>query len=330
MRIHKSDLDQILACLSFGGIPVLVPSEEDGVSRFVVWREGVAVNMDGPNTVLPPKDMLFPQTEKMYRYSTDADKPGIQEIDASAPQIVFGIRPCDAASIERMDLAFIGGRYCEQFYARRRRKLTIVAVTCTHSEESCFCESMGLDPSKAPSADVLLVPVQDGWNVLAQSEKGLELVKRIEKYLAGQEGQPLPAAQCTLCPDMTGVPEKLAGMFNSGMWDEVYHSCLGCGTCTYVCPTCYCFDINAEDIGREGVAFRCWDSCMFSEYTREAGGANPRPSKKERVRNRYMHKLSYFKERYGVTLCVGCGRCIKKCPVGMDITRIIDRAKGEQ
>ena len=123
---------------------------------------------------------------------------------------------------------------------------------------------------------------------------------------------------------------KLKGMFEHPIWDEVSKPCMGCGTCTYVCPTCYCFDIGSDNHGAEGTKFRCWDSCMFSDYARMAGGHDPRPSKKERVRNRYMHKLSYFNERYGTTLCVGCGRCVSKCPSGMDITDFINKVQEVQ
>ncbi|MBO4352620.1 MAG: 4Fe-4S dicluster domain-containing protein, partial [Eggerthellaceae bacterium] len=118
--------------------------------------------------------------------------------------------------------------------------------------------------------------------------------------------------------------DKLEGMYDHPIWDNLSIKCLNCGTCTYVCPTCHCFDISQENRRKDGVRFRCWDSCMFSEYTAMAGGHNPRPEKLERVRNRFMHKLNFFERRYGISLCVGCGRCVEKCPVALDITRLID------
>ncbi|MBR3004774.1 MAG: 4Fe-4S dicluster domain-containing protein, partial [Lachnospiraceae bacterium] len=126
------------------------------------------------------------------------------------------------------------------------------------------------------------------------------------------------------------LDKKLAKMFEHPIWDKVTKGCIGCGTCTFVCPTCYCFDIDSENYGAEGCKYRCWDSCMFSDYTRLAGGANPRPTKKERLRNRYMHKLSYFNERYGETLCVGCGRCVEKCPAHLDISEFIEKASAAE
>jgi ferredoxin len=124
-----------------------------------------------------------------------------------------------------------------------------------------------------------------------------------------------------------GVPEKLKTMFESEIWDEIARKCVNCGACTYLCPTCHCFDINQEVRGEDGVKYRCWDSCMFGDYTQMAGGHNPRPGKKERVRNRFMHKLCFFPERYNMLLCTGCGRCLENCPVQMDITSVIKRVQ---
>jgi ferredoxin len=129
---------------------------------------------------------------------------------------------------------------------------------------------------------------------------------------------------CTLKVNASGIKEKLDGMFEHPLWDEVAKKCLTCGTCTFVCPTCHCFDISQENRMKEGERFRCWDSCMFSSYTEMAGNHNPRADKTSRVRQRFMHKLCFFEDRYGKSLCVGCGRCVEKCPVALDITCLID------
>ena len=124
------------------------------------------------------------------------------------------------------------------------------------------------------------------------------------------------------------VKQVLDENFELPYWDKVFKKCLGCGICTYVCPTCHCFDIFDYVTGEfTGDRFRCWDSCMFPDFTLMAGGHNPRPSRKERVRNRFMHKLKYHLDRYNLDGCVGCGRCISKCPVNIDITQIIKDLK---
>jgi ferredoxin len=127
--------------------------------------------------------------------------------------------------------------------------------------------------------------------------------------------------------DYEGVAEKLKGMFEHPIWEDLSSNCQNCGICTYVCPSCHCFDIQVKSWGEEGYRFRCWDSCMYGEYTAEAGGGNPRPTTKERFRNRFLHKLEFFSERYGYPLCTGCGRCIVACPTGINIVNIINEVK---
>ena len=251
----------------------------------------------------------------------------MEEIIEGDEQIfLFGIRPCDVRSIECLDQVFLTKGFIDPLYARKRENFTIIAIACTKAEPYCFCRSMGVEPDAAPKADLLLVPTFEGWNVNCQSDKGKKALTALAGLLEDNLGQALPPAEPELTVNMEGVAEKLANMFEHPMWDEVCRPCLGCGACTFICPTCYCFEMGAELCGEIGTEMRYWDSCMFSEYTRMAGGHNPRPSIKERLRNRYLHKLSFFAERYGQGLCVGCGRCIEKCPVNLDISKIIERA----
>jgi len=324
MLLEKTNVTSALAALA-DGANVFVPGESGPGSRFVPWNGKAGVDLSGDNTALPPKDILFPQTEKMYAYKTGPDTE-IREVLDDRKQVLFGVRPCDAASIMRLDQVFFEKEYRDDFYARKRGNATIIAITCQSPQKTCFCDSMGLSPNEAPGADVLLVDAGDSYGVTAQTDNGkavLELWKGILKKGDGKPGK----ATCTLKTKMSdGLPEKLTGMFEHPIWEEATRACIGCATCTYVCPTCYCFDISLESSGNEGVSFRCWDSCMFSDYTRMAGGHNPRPTKKERLRNRYLHKLSYFKDRHGSLLCVGCGRCVEKCPSHLDITEFIDQA----
>lgn len=327
MRLSKRNLIKALEAMS-DSADLFVPVKTEGVSKFTAWKQGDGQpDLDLVNTTLPPKDILFPHTEKMYRFHASGSSASVEEVVEEPKQILFGIRPCDVFSIDCMDKAFLTKGYTDEFYRRKRENLTLVSIGCTASAATCFCSSMGIDCGEAPLADLFLAPAGDGWNVSVQTENGRRMAEILKALLEEEGGTPEAKAVCSLETDMTGVPEKLEKMFDHPVWDEIFRPCLGCGTCTYLCPTCYCFDINSEKSGTEGTQFRCWDSCMFSEYTRMAGGHNPRPSKKERVRNRYMHKLTYFKDRYGQNLCVGCGRCLMKCPVGMDITRIIDMVR---
>ena len=323
MILAKQNLAPLLESMA-NGRDVFVPAVVDGVAKFARYGEGVEPAFDLVHTTMPPKDLLFPQTQKMYHYDVDANGSyHIYEYDESCEQVVFGIRPCDMRSIVCLDEVFLTKGFVDEFYANAREKLLCVSIGCAQAAETCFCESMGIDPQLAPNADMMLQDCGDAFNVIAQTEKGEAEVARWESYLEQGEAQPVACDQ-SLKVSMDGVVDKLEGMYDHPIWENLSIKCLNCGTCTYVCPTCHCFDISQENRRKDGVRFRCWDSCMFSEYTAMAGGHNPRPEKLERVRNRFMHKLNFFECRYGMSLCVGCGRCVEKCPVALDITRLID------
>ena len=323
MILAKQNLAPLLESMA-NGRDVFVPAVVDGVAKFARYGEGVEPAFDLVNTTMPPKDLLFPQTQKMYHYDVDANGSyHIYEYDESCEQVVFGIRPCDMRSIVCLDEVFLTKGFVDEFYANAREKLLCVSIGCAQAAETCFCASMGIDPQLAQNADIMLQDCGDAFNVIAQTEKGEAEVARWESYLEQGEAQPVACDQ-SLKVSMDGVVDKLEGMYDHPIWENLSIKCLNCGTCTYVCPTCHCFDISQENRRKDGVRFRCWDSCMFSEYTAMAGGHNPRPEKLERVRNRFMHKLNFFERRYGMSLCVGCGRCVEKCPVALDITRLID------
>ncbi len=324
--IVKSRLTELLQAMA-RDFRVLVPVKLEATSQFLPWQEGLTVNLE-ENTVLPPKDIFFPQTEKMYKFKFKGNSVDIEEFtEEQAQQVIFGIRSCDVQSIDCLDKVFLTKGYEDQFYKTKREKTLLVALSCTKPQDTCFCESMGLNPQEAPGADVQGYDLGDALGFVAKTPAGEALLAKYSGLFTEINAVPQKVEGFNLKADVAGIPEKLAKMFDHPIWDEVSQKCLGCGACAYLCPTCHCFDISGTVRGDQGYKFRCWDCCMFSEYTRMAGGHNPRPSKKERVRNRFLHKLYYFKDRYGQLLCTGCGRCIAKCPVGMDITAIIGKVK---
>lgn len=325
MILKKDNLGALLGKLAEDAV-VYVPQDVSGTSQFAPYRPGDAVRIDGPNTTISPKDTVLPQCQTMYRYSTARQNAYIDPVTDTGSRIVFGARPCDVRGFECLDDVFVNTGYLDEFYQARRDNTLVVALGCTQAAPTCFCESMGLDPSSAPAADIMLRDAGDAYTVAAQTEKGSAALEAWRGFLDEGGAAPLPGAHCTLSVDASNIKDRIDALADSDeLWEGLSLKCLNCGACTFLCPTCYCFDIDQENRRSEGVRFRCWDSCMFSQYTEMAGGHNPRPTKRERVQNRFMHKLSYFEDRYGKMLCVGCGRCVKECPVALDITVLIDR-----
>jgi ferredoxin len=331
--INKDDLAAAIRAL-LPAYNVYPPTGEDERLAFTALDESRlgALNLTG-SPVIPPKELLFPRSESLYTLDPETGVATVPAIEENT--LIFGIRPCDLRGIENLDAAFLEKGYVDTNYAKRRENTTIIALACvTTPYETCFCESMGGDPLTAAGADVLLTETTSGDAYLAtfQTPKGEAIAKlwgdlpSAEKVNKSHEDQ-----HNTLRvnkPD--DLPRRLMAAFDDPHWAVLSEACLGCGTCSYVCPTCYCFDIDRESGAKEITEYRCWDCCMFSDYSRMAGGHNPRPTKKERLRNRYLHKLAYFDERYGKTLCVGCGRCISKCPASLDITEVIEWGGGAQ
>ena len=280
-------------------------------------------------TPAPPKEHLFPRSETLYDINLSSGNISLPE--QPGPVVLFGVRPCDARSLVNLDCVFLEKPYEDKNYAQRREILTVITLACAVIPyPACFCDSMGGGPAGAEGADILLRETKDGvaWLASFITEKGraIEAVWQSAGLLSAPgKVKPAPIPACPLKiekPD--DLAAKLKAAWDDPAWGSFSEACLGCGVCSFLCPTCYCFDIDAEVQDDTAAQFRCWDCCMFSDYSRMAGGHNPRPTKKERLRNRYMHKLVYFDERYGRTLCVGCGRCISKCPAGLDIASVIE------
>ncbi len=315
---------------------LIAPTMDDDIVLFKEVKSAARVVLDYNNTVLPAKDHFFPQTETVFRFKAEAGQLAIEpEPPLARPRVLFGVRPCDLKSIALLDHVF-DGDFQDAQYLDKRARTVLVGLGCNTPQPTCFCGSFGIEPGSSPAADLFFTEIESGYLVNIQSEKGKEALQKGWSFFADPDaGQVKEASEraanakkaLKLSLDTRGVKEELDHFFESPYWDEISPKCLTCGICTYICPTCHCFDIN-DTSGQTGERFRCWDSCMFTDFTRMAGGHNPRPTKKERVRQRFLHKLRYFPDRYKEYACVGCGRCLQKCPVHMDITQIISDVKG--
>lgn len=247
-------------------------------------------------------------------------------------QVVVGLRPCDARGIAQMGNVFsgYGGFYFDPYYNARRDRTTLVAVTCTRPRSTCFCKAVGGSPAGTEGVDLLLTPVEGGYVAEAVTERGARLCESSVFADASPEQEQAAALAKENAEAEVGVPFALDGLrealragFDSPLWRELSMRCISCGTCTYVCPSCYCFNINDEIVESTGERFRCWDNCFNPIYTLETSGHNPRQAKYARFRNRFSHKFWYYPEKYDSLLCSGCGRCIIHCPTRIDIREVL-------
>lgn len=334
-KLAKEKLPELWSQLAAQG-RLFLPVEEDGVVRFAPWREGAAVNLESLNSVVPPKHLFFPQTDPYFRFQVNRGLKIVPIEEDDKEQVLFAVRPCDVRSFELLDKVFMDDPV-DSLYNKRREKTTVVALGCKEPDQTCFCTAFGLEPGAAPGADLLLTDVGDGFVVEGQSKKGERLLDRIGGLMSEASPEDVNKANNQKSKaassqkhglSVEGICEALDGKFEDPVWEKFYHRCLGCGICTYLCPTCHCFDVQDFSRGFEGHRFRCWDSCMFGDFTLMASGENPRPTQKERVRNRFLHKLNYFPRNFGDYACVGCGRCVRKCPVNLDIMQVIKEIGG--
>jgi sulfhydrogenase subunit beta (sulfur reductase) len=277
-----------------------------------------------------PKSVVFPQRETLFRYRTEKGKAEVDVPSGSAKgRVLFGIRPCDARGLLLLDKVF-GGGCSDPYYTDKRRNTVVVSLGCVEPNPTCFCLSMGGGPCSAEGADVLLLDLGNRYLAEAVTVKGAALLedqafeKSDEKSLGLAEKTKMQAeASMQQVAKKENLEEDLESLFSKPVWKDLAESCLSCGICTYLCPTCHCFDLCDEASGQAGERIRVWDSCQFPLFTQQASGFNPRPTVKERFRQRIMHKLSYLPKSQSMTGCVGCGRCVTECPVNLDIREVM-------
>lgn len=324
--IKKDKIPEFLAALK-ADYNVYVPAETGKNSRFVLYGDGVTPKLEY-STYLSPKDVFFPRTEKMYNFKVRGTNVEIEPIDVEVQgTILFAIRSCDCAGVDCLDRVFIDGTFEDTFYKVRREGALLFALACAEHADTCFCTSVGIDPQQAENADVQMYDCGDCYGLEGKTDAGKAVLDKHSSLLTEADAKPKETEPFAINLDMEGVTDKLRDMFEHPFWDDIAGKCLGCSTCSYVCPTCYCFDIANRNVGADGTKIRTWDFCMADNYALMAGGHDPRPAKKNRVRNRFMDKLLYNVDRHGRLYCVGCGRCVARCPVNLEITGVIKQVK---
>ncbi len=341
-KIAKSNLPALFQTIAKEK-ELYLPLENAGQVNFGPWSEECKPDLDTLKSVKSPKDVFFPQSETLYTCQREGKKISISPEKLKEQEfVVFGMKACDIKGVEVLDKVFLADPV-DTFYEARRNHGVIVAMACHEPEESCFCKVFGVDASdpSASAADVATWMIGEDLYWKPITEKGEALTEAVKSLLSADgDDAKVEEEKAAVKAIVEKLPysnlslegwngDALEEKFNSPKWEELYKPCLACGTCTFVCPTCQCYDIKDYDTGHGLQRYRCWDSCMYSDFTMMAHGNN-RTSQLQRFRQRFMHKLVYFPANNdGMYSCVGCGRCVEKCPSSLNIVKVIKSMGGE-
>lgn len=319
---------------------VLAPVKEGDAVVFRPLAKDRPLVLDRQATQ-PPKGTVFPACETLVAFKYKKHPENLGQVDVVVKEtihpdatLVFGGRPCDARGFLIFDRVYQGKTVDDPYYQARRTATVFATLVCTSAENACFCHEVGSSPADPAGSDLLFTPVEGGYVVEAVSERGKELLgsglmtDAAAKAPAAEAAKQQALAELDEARPLGGAPQALLSLFdNMGFWEEVSSKCISCGACTYLCPTCYCFNITDERSGMVGERLRTWDNCMSALFTMEASGHNPRPTKAHRLKNRVGHKFSYYPTIHeSIIACCGCGRCIKLCPMSVNIREIVHKA----
>lgn len=337
--ISKDKIDELFALIGEKQPLYLPVDNETGRADFKKWEKGVKLSSN-LKTVRSAKDFFFPKTEHMVSYEMKG-----KEITVNDPRkeiedfVIFGVRACDAVGFTVIDNVYLNMNPVDSYYKNRRDHGTVITLACNEPAKTCFCSTYGIDASlnadkNGSKGDVSAWLSGDKYFFEANTEKGKAFIEKAKAVLKDEDAKPVDSLKKEISDKIEKLPfahldlSKFQGkdmlkIFNSKIWEKVSEPCVGCGTCTYVCPTCMCFDVRDFKTNNGIRQIRCWDSCMFNDFTQMAA-ENPRHTQKERSRQRFMHKLMYYPMAHeGLFSCVGCGRCLESCPVNMNVVKVI-------
>jgi ferredoxin len=304
------------------------------------------IDLSAPIPAIPPKHVVYPQSECIMKYAYDpkAKKATIERVNAERPKALFGIRSCDLEGIRVLDRFFLGQEFVDEFYLTNRKKVFIVSNTCIAPFAQCFCACTDSGPSAKEGFDLNLTELGDEYLVEAGSEKGRLLAEKLNLAKAGDEYQAKKKAAVDRSLDLftdfavenkawvSRVTNRVTtGFIKEEVWEYIGDQCFECGACTFVCPTCSCFNIEDVNMGNGGTErIRSWDSCSYEGYSKMAGDHNPRKPVEDRRNKRFFCKLSFSQsKKYLRPGCVGCGRCAWVCPGDIGLPNVVTYIRRE-
>lgn len=283
------------------------------------------------------RGIVEPQNEILLNFR-DQLNPSIEErLPSENRKIVLWCRPCDARALSSLDDTFIDDKFPDPYYIRRRRSTLLIGLGCNRPFPFCFCRSVGGDPFGTDNLDILMTRTKRGYLAEAISARGGEMHDSLDNILTDPTPEDLNEADRIQneakgllpreAPDPEELKARLKDRFEASFWKRWGDKCIGCGICTFLCPTCWCFDLTDLETHGKGYRIRTWDSCQFPLFTLHTSSHNPRPDKASRVRQRVLHKFSYHPTNFdGRIACVGCGRCSELCPEDIDLISILNDA----
>lgn len=288
-----------------------------------------------------PLRMFFVPAKEELGHLFNENKNG----PARRPVAICGVKNCDLFSLKIQDFVFLGGDVVDTSYQSRRQEALIIASDCLGFKEACFCRAFDINPHASEGFDFNLSRIDAGFLLDVASPKAEKIVNSLKSILAAASSEQISVRAQKRKTVIEAIEEHLLAHkipkketlkdivvsgYNSQVWNEQMQTCVECGGCVFICDTCHCFLLSDEKLASDSQRVRVWDGCLYKNFSRVAGGANPLKMRYMRLRNRYLKKFDFFIDNVGFQACCGCGRCIEVCPGKIDIRYILKRLYDEK